>query len=64
MSRRDNHGDTVGIDHTVSHNHPEATMTTRKHSRLAALRARVKRIWSEIGYANHRMFAFVRARAA
>jgi hypothetical protein len=31
-------------------------MTTRKHSRLAALRARVKRICSEIGYANHRMF--------
>jgi CelD/BcsL family acetyltransferase involved in cellulose biosynthesis len=31
-------------------------MTTRKHSRLAALRARFKRLCSEIGYANHRMF--------
>jgi hypothetical protein len=31
-------------------------MTTRKHSRLAALRARVKRIWSGFDYANRRMF--------
>jgi hypothetical protein len=31
-------------------------MTTRKHSRRAALRARIKRIWSELGYANRRMF--------
>ncbi len=31
-------------------------MTAHKHSRWAAFRARVKQIWSEIGYANRRMF--------
>lgn len=31
-------------------------MTTHKHSRLARVRARVKRILSEIDYANRRMF--------
>jgi hypothetical protein len=31
-------------------------MTTHTHSRLAAIRARVKRIWSGIDYANRRMF--------
>jgi hypothetical protein len=36
--------------------HQEATMTTRKHSRLAALRARIKRLWSELADANRRMF--------
>lgn len=56
ISRRDDGDDTVGIDALSSDNHREAAMTTLKHSRLAALRARVKRIFSEIGYANHRMF--------
>ena len=31
-------------------------MTTHKHPRLAAVRARVERIWSEVAYANRRMF--------
>jgi hypothetical protein len=31
-------------------------MTTHKHSRLAAVRARVKRIWLGIDYTNRRMF--------
>lgn len=31
-------------------------MTTHKHSGLARVRARVKRILSGIGYANRRMF--------
>jgi hypothetical protein len=31
-------------------------MTTHKRSRLAAFRARVRRIWSELDYANRRMF--------
>jgi hypothetical protein len=31
-------------------------MTTHRQSRLAAVRARVKRIWSELDYANRRMF--------
>jgi hypothetical protein len=34
----------------------EATMTTYKHSRLATVSAHVKRIWSEVDYANRRMF--------
>jgi hypothetical protein len=33
-------------------------MITRRHSRLTAVRARMKRIWSEIAYANRRMFDF------
>jgi hypothetical protein len=31
-------------------------MTTRQKARLAAVRARVERIWSELDYANRRMF--------
>lgn len=31
-------------------------MTTHRHSRLAAIRARIKRIWSKIADANRRMF--------
>jgi hypothetical protein len=31
-------------------------MSTRTRSRLSALRARIKRGWSEVGYANRRMF--------
>ena len=31
-------------------------MTTHRYSRLAAVRARVKRIWPELDYANRRMF--------
>lgn len=31
-------------------------MTTHKHSRLAAVRAHVTRIWSELDYASRRMF--------
>jgi hypothetical protein len=34
----------------------EAKMTTHKHSLLAAVRAHVERIWSEVDYANRRMF--------
>ncbi len=37
-------------------NYQEAAMTTRKQTRLAAVRARVERIWSELDYANRRMF--------
>ena len=32
-------------------------MSTQKSSRLAAARARIRRIWSELDYANRRMFA-------
>jgi hypothetical protein len=31
-------------------------MVAQKRSRLAALRARIARVWSELGYANRRMF--------
>jgi hypothetical protein len=31
-------------------------MAVQKRSRLATFRARVKRIWSELRYANRRMF--------
>jgi hypothetical protein len=31
-------------------------VTTHKHSRLAAVRARIERVWSELDYANRRMF--------
>jgi hypothetical protein len=31
-------------------------MTTHKNSQLAAVRARIKRTWSELDYANRRMF--------
>ncbi len=31
-------------------------MTTRKQTRLAAVGARIERIWSELDYANRRMF--------
>ena len=33
----------------------EAKITTHKHSRLAAVGARVERIWSEVDYANRRI---------
>lgn len=31
-------------------------MAAQRRQRLAAIRARVKRTWSELGYANRRMF--------
>lgn len=31
-------------------------MTTHRSSRLTAMRARIKRTWSELDYANRRMF--------
>lgn len=31
-------------------------MAAYKHSRTSAIAARLKRIWSELGYANRRMF--------
>jgi hypothetical protein len=35
----------------------EAIMSTHTSSRLAAAPARIRRIWSELDYANRRMFA-------
>lgn len=32
-------------------------MALHRSSRLTWMRARIKRIWSELGYANRRMFA-------
>jgi hypothetical protein len=34
----------------------EAIMAAHRSSRLTRMRARIKRIWSELGYANRRMF--------
>lgn len=35
----------------------EAIVSTHRTSRLAAARARIRRIWSELDYANRRMLA-------
>jgi hypothetical protein len=42
--------------YTDGANHQEEAMTTRNLTRLAAVRARVERMRSELDYANRRMF--------